>query len=66
MLPVPAAPGVKPPGEVGFPKHLHQLLMLSLQELDSESGQLAGGGRAGAEPSQGYQPVQASAKEPRA
>lgn len=40
--------------------------MLSLQELDSESGQLAGGGRVGAEPSQGYQPVQASAKEPRA
>lgn len=43
MLPVPAALGVKPPGEVSFPKHLHQLLMLSLQELDSESGQLAGG-----------------------
>lgn len=66
MLPAPAALGVKPPGEVGFPKHLCQLLMLSLQKLDSESGQLAGGGGVGAGPSRGYQLVQASAEEPRA
>lgn len=66
MIPAPAAPGVKPPGEVGFPKHLHQLRMLGLQKLDPESGQLAGGGGVGAQPPRGYQPVQASAEEPRA